>query len=83
MGVTNAAKIATEGIIAIFLITIFFTALIPSIIDMINNTPSIGMPQATILIVSLLLLFVVLGITLMIFNEITTPTPPPQYGGGY
>jgi len=42
----------------------------------------IGLPQATILIFSLLALVFVLGIFMMMWKKITEPQQP-SYGGGY
>ena len=83
MSLSNALSFAVEGIIAIFIFIIFFTALAPTVIDYINNNSTvIGLPQATILIFSLLALVFVLGIFMMMWKKITgQDNQPPQYGG--
>jgi membrane protein DedA with SNARE-associated domain len=82
MGLSDAATYAIEGLMGIFIFVIFFTAIAPSIIDTINNNSTvIGLPQATILIVSLLLLFFVLGIFMNMWKKITQPDQPQM--GGY
>jgi hypothetical protein len=84
MGLSDALSFGIEGIIGIFIFIIFFTALAPSVIDYINNNSTvIGLPQATILIFSLLALVFVVGIFMMLWKKITEPQQPPQYGGGY
>jgi hypothetical protein len=84
MGLEGAVEYVIGGVIAIFIITIFFTALAPSIIDTINNGgSSIGLPSATILIFTLIPLAVVVGIFMMFWRKINSPDQPPQYGGGY
>ena len=82
MGLTDAATMAIEALMAIFIFSIFFTALLPSIIDTINNGTGVGLPEATILIVSLMLVLFVVGIIMNLYKQISNPSPP-QYGGGY
>lgn len=83
MGLSDALNFGIEGVMGIFIFVIFFTALAPSVIDYINNNSTvIGLPQATILIFSLLALVFVLGIFMMLWKKITEPQQP-QYGGGY
>ena len=81
MGLTDGLTMAIEGIMAIFIFSIFFTALLPSIIDTINNGTGVGMPEATILIVSLILIVFVVGIVMRLYKNITQPDQPQM--GGY
>lgn len=82
MGLGDAATYAIEGLMAIFIFTIFFTSLLPSIISTINNnSTTVGLPQATILVVSLLLLFFILGVFMNMWKKITNPDQPQM--GGY
>lgn len=85
MGLSDALSFGIEGIIGIFIFIIFFSALAPSVIGYINNNSTvIGLPQATILVFSLLALVFVLGIFMMLWKKITgQEQPPQQYGGGY
>jgi len=77
MALGNSISLVIEGIMAIFIIVIMFTALAPTVIDYINNnSASIGMPQATILIFSLIVIVVVIGITLRIWKSLTEPEQP-------
>lgn len=83
MGLSDALSFGIEGIIGIFIFVVMFSAIAPSVIDYINNNSTvIGLPQATILSVSLLVLVFVLGIFMMMWKKITQPEQP-QYGGGY
>jgi len=83
--VSESLSFGVEAIIGIFIFFILFTSLLPTIIDYINNnSSSLGLPQATILIVSLFGLIFVAGIMLKFWNKITgKDNEPPQYGGGY
>jgi cytochrome bd-type quinol oxidase subunit 2 len=83
--VSESLSFGVEAIIGIFIFFILFTSLLPTIIEYINNnSTSIGLPQATILIVSLFGLIFVAGIMLKFWNKITgKDNEPPQYGGGY
>ena len=83
--VSESLSFGVEAIIGIFIFFILFTSLLPTIIDYINNnSSSLGLPQATILIVSLFGLILVAGIMLKFWNKITgKDNEPPQYGGGY
>ena len=85
MGFSDALSFGIEAIIGIFIFVIFFTALAPSVIDYINNnSSSLGLPEATILIFSLLVLVFVVGVFMMLWKKITgQDNQPPQYGGGY
>ena len=85
MGLNDALTFGIEGVIGIFIFIIFFSSLAPSVIGYINNNSSvIGLPEATILIFSLLALVFVLGIFMMLWKKITgQDQQPPQYGGGY
>jgi hypothetical protein len=70
-------NLVIEGIMAVFIIVIFFTALAPTVIGYINNNSTyIGLPQATILIFSLIVIVVVMGITLRIWRSLTEPEQP-------
>ena len=83
MGLSDALSFGVEGIIGVFIFIIFFSALAPTVIDYINNNSTvIGLPQATILVFSLLALVFVVGIFMMLWKKITEPQQP-QYGGGY
>jgi hypothetical protein len=85
MGLSDALSFGIEGLMGIFIFVIFFSALAPYIIDYINNnSTSIGLPEATILIVSLLVLVFVLGIFMRLWKKVTgQDNEPPAYGGGY
>jgi uncharacterized membrane protein len=84
MGLSDALSFGIEGIIGIFIFIIFFTALAPTVIDYINNNSTvIGLPQATILIFSLLSLVFVVGIFMMMWKKITQPDQPQNPYGGY
>jgi len=85
MGLSDALTFGIEGIMGIFIFIIFFTSLAPTVIEYINNNSTvIGLPQATILIFSLLALVFVLGIFMMMWKKITgQDQQPPQYGSGY
>jgi len=84
MGLSDALSFGVEGLIGIFIFVIMFSAIAPMIIEYINNNSTvIGLPQATILIVSLLVLVFVLGIFMMIWKKITGQDQQQQYGGGY
>lgn len=82
--VSESLSFGVEAIIGIFIFFILFTSFLPTIIEYINNnSASLGLPQATILIVSLFGLIFVAGIMLKFWNKITGKDNPPQYGGGY
>jgi hypothetical protein len=84
MGLTDALTFGIEGIMAIFIFIIFFTALAPTVIDYINNNSTVlGLPQVTILVFSLLALIFVLGIFMMMWKKVTGQDNQQQYGGGY
>jgi hypothetical protein len=84
MGLNDALSFGIEGVIGIFIFIIFFTALAPTVIDYINNNSTvIGLPQATILIFSLLAIVFVIGIFMMLWKKITTPDQPNYGNGGY
>ena len=77
MGVGDSVNLIVESIFAIFIIIIFFTALAPTVIGYINNnSASIGLPQATILIFSLIVIVVVMGFILRIWKSLTEPEQP-------
>lgn len=77
MGLADALNFGIEGIMGIFIFVIFFSALAPTVVDYINNnSASIGLPQATILIFSLLVLVFVLGIFMRLWKKITSPDQP-------
>ena len=77
MALGNSVNLVIESIFAVFIIVIFFTALAPTIIDYINNnSASIGLPQATILIFSLIVIVVVMGFILRIWKNLTEPEQP-------
>jgi F0F1-type ATP synthase assembly protein I len=76
MGISSALTMGMEGIISIFIFLILFGALLPSIIDTINNTSGLGLPQVTILIVSLLGLIFVVGVFMRVYKTITEPDRP-------
>ena len=80
MGVSDALNLGIEGVMAIFLFVIFFSALAPSIIGYIqNNSASIGLPTATILVFSLLVIVFVMGIFMMMWKKLTQPDRPQVY----
>jgi len=76
MGITDALTMGIEGVISIFIFLILFGALLPSIIDTINNSSGLGLPQVTILIVSLLGLIFVVGVFMRLYKKITEPDRP-------
>ena len=77
MGLGDALNFGIEGVMGIFIFVIFFTALAPSVIDYINNnSTTIGLPQATILIFSLLVIVFVMGIFMRLWKKITEPERP-------
>ena len=77
MALGDSINLVIEGIMGIFICVIFFTAIAPTVIDYINNnSASIGMPQATILIFSLIVIVVVLGIIMRIWKSFTEPEQP-------
>lgn len=83
-GITDALTFGIEGVIGTFIFLIVFTAFLPSIIDTINNGSGFGLPQATILIVSLIGLIFVAGIALRIWKKVTgQDNEQPGMGGGY
>lgn len=72
MAVMDGLEFGVNGIIAIFIFIIFFSALAPSVIGYIqNNSSSIGLSETTILIFSLLGLIFVLGIFMKLWKKIT------------
>lgn len=86
MGVTDSLTFGVEAVIGILIFVIFFTALAPTVIETINNNSTvIGLPQATILIFSLLLLVFVAGLAMKMWKKLTGQEPPqngyPQMGG--
>jgi len=83
--VSESVGFGVEAVIGVFIFFIIFTAFLPTIIEYINNnSTSIGLPQVTILIVSLFGLIFVAGIMLKFWDKITgKDNPPGQYGGGY
>jgi len=85
MGLSDALSFGIEGIIGIFIFVVMFSAIAPTIIEYINNNSTvIGLPQATILIISLLVLVFVLGIFMMMWKKITGQDQQQgNYGGGY
>ena len=84
MGMTDALTFGIEGVIGIFIFMVLFTALLPMIIDTINNGSGVGMPGVTILIVSLLGLIFVAGVLLRMWKKVTgQDEQPSQLGGGY
>ena len=85
--ISESVSFGVEAVIGIFIFFIIFTAFLPTIIDYINNnSASIGLPQVTILIVSLFGLVFVAGILLKFWDKVTGKDQPPyggSYGGGY
>lgn len=82
--VSESVSFGVEAIIGIFIFFIIFTAFLPTVIDYINNnSASIGLPQVTILIVSLFGLVFVAGMLLKFWNQLTGNQQQGQYGGGY
>ena len=76
MGVTDALTMGMEGVISIFIFLIIFGALLPTIIGTIENSSGVGLPQVTILIVSLLGLIFVVGVFMRLYKKITEPDRP-------
>jgi xanthine/uracil/vitamin C permease (AzgA family) len=86
--ISESVGFAVEAIIGIFIFFILFSVFLPMIIDTINNnSTTIGMPQATILVVSLLGLIFVAGLMLKFWDKVTGKDNPPNGGypqmGGY
>lgn len=76
MGITDALTMGMEGVISIFIFLILFGALLPTIIGTIENSSGVGLPQVTILIVSLLGLIFVVGVFMRLYKKITEPDRP-------
>lgn len=77
MAIGNTISLVMEGIMGSFIVIIFFTALAPTVIEYINNNSTvIGMPQATILIFSLIVIVFVIGIIMKIWKSFTEPERP-------
>ena len=77
MGMGNTIGLTMEGIMGAFIVVIFFTALAPTVIEYINNNSTvIGLPQATILIFSLIVIVFVIGIIMRIWKSFTEPERP-------
>jgi membrane protein DedA with SNARE-associated domain len=86
MGFSDSLTFGVEAIIGLLIFVIFFTSLAPTVIDTINNNSSyVGLPQATILIFSLILLVFVAGIAMRMWKKVSGQEPPqngyPQMGG--
>jgi hypothetical protein len=77
MSFSETVSFGIEGIIGIFIFIIFFGALAPSVIGYIqNNSASIGLPEATILVFSLIALLFVLGVFMKLWKKLTQPDRP-------
>jgi len=76
MGITDALTMGMEGVISIFIFLILFGALLPTIIGTIENSSGVGLPQVTILVVSLLGLIFVVGVFMRLYKKITEPDRP-------
>ena len=77
MGVSETLTFGVEAVIAIFIFTIFFSAMAPSVIGTIqNNSTVMGLPEVTILIFSLLGLLFVLGLFMKMWKKLTEPDRP-------
>ena len=76
MGITDALTMGMEGVISIFIFLIIFGALLPTIIGTIENSSGVGLPQVTILVVSLLGLIFVVGVFMRLYKKITEPDRP-------
>jgi len=81
MAFSDTLTFGIEAVMGIFIFFILFTALLPTIIGYIqNNSTTLGLPEATILIVSLLGLVFVLGVFMMLWKKLTQPERPQVYG---
>lgn len=83
--VSESVSFGVEAIIGIFIFFIIFTAFLPTLIDYINNNSGVlGLPQVTILLVSLFGLIFVAGMLLKFWDKLTgKDNPPGNYGQGY
>jgi uncharacterized membrane protein YjfL (UPF0719 family) len=83
--VSESVSFGVDAVIGIFIFFIIFTAFLPTLIEYINNnSTSVGLPQVTILIVSLFGLIFVAGMLLKMWDKMTGKEPPqgyPQMGG--
>ncbi len=74
MGLGDSVNLTIELVMGFFIVLIFFSALAPTIIEYINNnSTSIGMPQATILIFSLIVLAFIIGGVMKVWKSFTEP----------
>jgi len=81
MAFSDTLTFGIEAVMGILIFFILFTALLPTIIGYIqNNSTTLGLPEATILIVSLLGLVFVLGVFMMLWKKLTQPERPQVYG---
>ena len=81
MGFSDTISFGIEGIMGIFIFIIFFSAIAPSVIGYINNNSSvIGLPDATILIFSLLAIIFIMGVFMRMWKKLTEPDQPRVYG---
>ena len=81
MGFNETLTFGIEAIIGIFIFFIIFTAFLPTLIGYIQNNSSVlGLPEATILIVSLFGLLFVLGVFMKLWKKLTEPDRPQVYG---
>ncbi len=77
MGVTETLTFGIEAIIGIFIFIIFFSAMSPVVIETIqNNSASMGLPEVTILVFSLLAMLFVLGMFMKLWKKLTEPDRP-------
>jgi len=81
LGFNETLTYGIEAIIGIFIFFIIFTAFLPTLIGYIQNNSSVlGLPEATILIVSLFGLLFVLGVFMKLWKKLTEPDRPQVYG---
>jgi len=81
MGFNETLTFGIEAIIGIFIFFIIFTAFLPTLIGYIqNNSSTLGLPEATILVVSLFGLLFVLGVFMKLWKKLTEPDRPQVYG---
>ena len=77
MGMSDTLTFAIEGMVGTFIFIIFFSALAPTMFEYINNNSTvIGLPSATILVISLLVLLFVLGLFMKLWKKLTQPDRP-------
>ena len=75
--IEDALEYGITLVIGILVFTIFFSGLAPTVIEYINNnSASIGLPQVSILMFSLLVVIFIVGGLLKFWRKITGPDSP-------